>query len=176
MRIRYLSFVLAMAIIALGSCSSMKYVIDYDDQVKFNNYETYNFTPAADSIPMNQLNKRRLFNAISKEMNESDIHWDADPDIYVHVHILMKGRTRTNVTYGQGETVSLGSGFTTTYMDLSEYSEGSFFFDIIDARRKQLVWTGKATGDIRDSDPLREKEIQQIVQRVFRKFPPNPPK
>lgn len=176
MRIRYLPFVLTMAIIALGSCSSMKYVIDYDDQVNFNNYKTYNFTPAADSIPMNQLNKRRLFNAISKEMNENDIRWDANPDIYVHVHILMKGRTRTNVTYGQGETVSLGSGFTTTYMDLSEYSEGSFFFDIIDARRKQLVWTGKATGDIRDSDPLREKDIQQIVQRVFRRFPPNPPK
>ena len=176
MRTKYFPFFLAMIIITLGSCSSVKYVIDYDDKVNFYRYETYNFTPAADSMPLNQLKKRRLFNAISKEMNDNNIRWSADPDIYVHVHILMKGRTKTNVTYGQGETVSLGSGFTTTYMDLSEYSEGSIFFDIIDASRKQLVWTGKVTGDIKDSDPLSEKNIQKIVQRIFRKFPPRPPK
>ena len=176
MRNIFLPIVLVIAFVGLGSCSSVRYVIDYDEQVNFYRYETYNFTPAADSIPINQLNKRRLFNAISKEMNESDIRWAADPDIYVHVHMLMKGRTRTNVSYGQGETVSLGSGFTTTYMDLSEYSEGTLFFDIIDAKRKQLVWTGKATGDIKDSNPLNEKEIQKIVDKVFRKFPPKPSK
>lgn len=176
MRITHLLFVLAIVVMGLVSCSSLKYIIDYDDQVNFFRYETYNFTPAADSIPMNQLNKRRLFNAISREMNENDIKWNAEPDIYVHVHMLMKGRTRTNVTYGQGETVSLGSGFTTTYMDMSEYSEGTLFFDIIDAKRKQLVWTAKATGDIKGSYSYSEKDIQQIVQKVFRKFPPPPPK
>ena len=175
MRIIFLFFVLLLALFGFDSCSPVKYVIDYDKQVNFYRYETYNFTPAADSIPLNQLQKRRLFNAISAEMNESGIRWAADPDIFVHVHMLMKGRTRTNVSYGQGETVSLGSGFTTTYMDLSEYSEGTLFFDIIDARRKQLVWTGKATGEIKDAD-LNEKDIHLIVDKVFRKFPPKPPK
>ena len=176
MRTGYFLFVVVMTFAGLSSCSSTRYVIDYDKQTNFYRYETYNFTPAADSIPINNLSKRRLFDAISKEMNENDIRWDADPDLFIHVHMLMKGKTRTNVTYGQGETVSLGSGFSTTYMDMSEYSEGSIFFDIIDTKRKQLVWTGKVTGDIKSSDPLREKDIQKIVQKVFRKFPPQPPK
>jgi hypothetical protein len=77
------------AILAMGlaSCSGLKVVQDHDSTINFNRYETYNFTPAADSIPINQLNKRRLFNAISAEMNKNDIRWDADPDIYVHVHL-----------------------------------------------------------------------------------------
>jgi len=176
MRSLYVVFIFVITTVGLNSCNSIKYVIDYDKQTNFYRYETYNFTPAADSIPLNNLSKRRLFDAISKEMNENDIRWDADPDLFIHVHMLMKGRTRTNVTYGQGETVSLGSGFSTTYMDMSEYSEGSIFFDIIDTKKKQLVWTGKVTGDIKSSDPPKEKDIQKIVKKVFQKFPPRPPK
>ena len=162
----------AMMAMVLVSCSGLKIVEDHDSSVKFDNYHTYNFTPAADSIPINQLNKSRLFNAISSEMNASGIHWDADPDLYVHVHMLMKDGSKTNVSYGQGATYDLGSGFSTTYMDYGEYTEGSLFFDIIDARKKQLVWSGKATGDIKDSNILSEKDINRIVHKVFKKFPP----
>lgn len=176
MKIFVKTLIISITVLIFVSCSSEKYLIDYDKSVNFYRYETYNFTPSADSIPLNQLTKRRLFNAISAEMNQNDIQWAAEPDIFIHVHMLMKGRTKTNVTYGHGETVSLGSGFTNTYMDLSEYSEGSVFFDIIDSKRKQLVWTGKVTVDMKDSKPRGEKEILQIVQRVFRKFPPRPPK
>ena len=169
------SIPIALAVFLLGACSPLKYMVDYDNGADFSRYKTYNFTPASDSIPMNQLNKRRLFNAVSNEMNENGIRWNAVPDLYVHIHILMKGRTRTNVIYGHGETVNLGSGFSTTYMDLSEYSEGSVFIDLIDAGRKQMVWTGKVTGDIKSQDMIKEKDIQNIVQKLFRKFPPGKP-
>ena len=162
----------ALLVLGLASCSGLKVVQDHDSSIDFNSYQTYNFTPSADSIPINQLNKRRLFNAISAEMNESGIIWAADPDIYVHVHMLMKGKTKTNVSYGQGETYDLGSGFSTTYMDLSEFSEGSLFFDIIDSKRKQLVWSGKVTSNIKGSNTRSEKDINKIVQKVFKKFPP----
>jgi hypothetical protein len=167
---------LSLLALLFTSCASEKFLADYDNRIDFRNYRTYNFTPAADSIPLNQLQKRRIFDALSNVMNENGITWDMEPDILVHVHLMMKGRSKTNVTYGQGETVNLGSGFSTTYMDMSEYSEGSLFFDIIDTRRKQLVWTGKYTRDIRDSGPMSEKEINRIVQKVFRKFPPRPPR
>jgi hypothetical protein len=157
---------------ALASCSGLKVVQDHDDTINFNRYETYNFTPSADSIPLNQMSKRRLFNAISAEMNNSDIRWAAEPDLYVHVHMIMKGRTKTNITYGQGETYSLGSGFSSTYVDFSEYSEGSLFFDIIDAKRKQLVWTSKVSGGLKSADMPSEKDINNLVKKAFRNFPP----
>ena len=162
----------ALLAMGLASCSGLKVVQDFDSSIDFSSYQTYNFTPSADSIPINQLNKRRLFNAISAEMNESGIRWAADPDIFVHVHMLMKGKTKTNVSYGQGKTYDLGSGFSTTYMDYGEFSEGSLFFDIIDSKRKQLVWSGKVTSDIKDSNTRSEKDINKIVQKVFKKFPP----
>jgi hypothetical protein len=154
----------------LASCSGLKVVQDHDDTINFNRYQTYNFTPAADSIPINQVNKRSLFNAISAEMNGSDIRWAADPDLFVHVHMLMKGRT--NISYGQGETYSLGPGFSTTYMDYSEFSEGSLFFDVIDEKRKQLIWTSKVNGAIKSADTFSEKDINKIVKKAFRNFPP----
>ena len=163
---------LILILVGLASCGGLKVVQDHDETINFNRYETYNFTPAADSIPINQMTKRRLFNAISDEMNENDIHWAADPDIYVHVHLLMKGKTKTNITYGQGETYNMGSGFSTTYMDYSEFSEGSLFFDVIDANRKQLVWTSKISSAIKSADTLTEKDINKIVEKAFKKFPP----
>ena len=169
---KLLPIYLGILAIGLASCSGLKVVQDHDNSIDFSRYETYNFTPAADSIPINQMSKRRLFNAISSEMNGSDIRWDANPDLYVHVHMLMKGKTKTNITIGQGETYNLGSGFSTTYMDYSEFSEGSLFFDIIDAERKQLVWTSKVSGAIKSAEILSEKAINKIVQKAFRKFPP----
>lgn len=166
------SIYLILLLAGMASCSGLKVVQDHDSSVDFNRYETYNFTPAADSIPINQMAKRRLFNAISDKMNEQNIRWAADPDIYVHVHLLMKGRTKTNISLGQGETYNLGSGFSTTYMDLSEFSEGSLFFDIIDSKRKQLIWTSKVTGDIKDSNVLKEEDAYRIVQKAFKHFPP----
>ncbi len=79
------------AILAMGlaSCSGLKVVQDHDSSIDFNSYQTYNFTPSADSIPINQMNKRRLFNAISAEMNESNIRWEADPDLFVHLRSLL---------------------------------------------------------------------------------------
>jgi hypothetical protein len=164
----YLIVVLA----GLASCSGLKVYQDHDSTINFNRYETYNFTPAADSIPFNQMTKRRLFNAISEEMNESDIRWAAEPDIFVHVHMMMKGKTKTNVSIGQGATYDLGSGFSTTYMDYSEFSEGSLFFDIIDVKRKQLVWSGKVTGDLKNTNMPSEKDVNKIVKKAFKKFPP----
>ena len=170
MKIHTLSLVILG--IALASCSSLKVTTDYDSSVNFNRYETYNFTPAADSIPVNQLSKKRLFNAISAEMNKNDIQWAAEPELFVHIHMMLSGRTKTNITYGHGETYSLGSGFSTTYMDMGEYSQGTVFFDVIDAKRKQLVWTGRVSDAIKDSSPMTEKEINKAVQKVFRNFPP----
>ncbi len=170
MKIRFLFFVILVA--GLASCSGLKVVQDHDDTINFHRYETYNFTPSADSIPINQMSKRRLFNAISEEMNGNDIRWAADPDLYVHVHLLMTGKTENNVSYGQGATYSLGSGFTTTYLDYSEFSEGSLFFDVIDAKRKQLVWTSRVSGAIKSADILTEDDINRIVKKAFRRFPP----
>jgi hypothetical protein len=176
MRIQLSLFAIFIILFGFGSCSSTKYVVDYDSSVNFYRYSTYNFTPSADSIPINQMNKKRLFDALSQEMNRIDIRWSAEPDIYLHVHLMMKGKTTTNIAYGDGETINLGSGFSTTYMDMSEYSEGTIFFDIIDARRKNLVWTSRMTADIKGNTPLSEKEINQIVDKAFKKFPPKPPK
>jgi len=166
------SICLILLLAGMASCSGLKVIQDHDSSVDFNQYETYNFTPAADSIPINQMTKRRLFNAISDKMNEHDIRWAADPDIYVHVHLLMKGGTNTTISLGQGETYNLGSGFTTTYMDYSDFSEGSLFFDIIDSKRKQLVWTSKVTGNIKESNILKEEDVYRIVQKAFKHFPP----
>ncbi len=124
------------AILAMGlaSCSGLKVVQDHDSSIDFNSYQTYNFTPSADSIPINQLNKRRLFNAISAEMNESGIRWAADPDIFVHVHMLMKGKTKTNVSYGQGKTYDLGSGHRNHLHDPLHSAQSGAGFDLPTSR------------------------------------------
>jgi hypothetical protein len=49
-----LKILLAVALAGILSCSSQSYVIDNENKVNFDRYKTNNFTPAADSIPLNQ--------------------------------------------------------------------------------------------------------------------------
>ena len=58
-----LLFVLAIGLVA---CSSITTTYDYDKTVDFTKYKTYNFTPEALKLGIQELNRDRLLAAIDK--------------------------------------------------------------------------------------------------------------
>lgn len=52
------------------------------------------------------------------------------------------------------------------------YPVGTANVDIVDAKRKQLIWEGVAQGRVRDADMDRPKEtIASVVVQLFERFP-----
>ena len=56
--------------------------------------------------------------------------------------------------------------------DVYQYTEGTLNIDLVDARRRQLVWEGVAVGEVQDPDSTGSpQKVDQVVAEIFAKYP-----
>ena len=83
-------------------------------------------------------------------------------------------RDRISITsdpYTRGYRGWYGGG-----VDVHEYEEGVLILDLVDAKKKELFWSGKAQ-KILDPSPTPEQieaTINKAVEKMLEKFPPPP--
>jgi Domain of unknown function (DUF4136) len=169
---------LAGLLVITASCSSVKVSSDYDKTAGFASYKTYAFTPEALSIPLDDINRNRLLNAIETELAAKGFtKAENNPDVLIDLTI--KGEQKQTATatntggYGYGR-YGYGGGFSTTTINYDTYVDGTLFIDMIDAAKKQLVWQGRGTRTIEPdaNQERREKNISSAVKQIFMKYPP----
>jgi hypothetical protein len=160
------------------SCSSIKVSSDFDKAAGFAAYKTYAFTPEAQGLKLDDLNRNRLLGAIEKELTAKGFTKSETPDVLIDIKIKLKEQQTATATsnspYGYGYGYRYGGGFTTTTINYDTYIDGTIFVDMIDASKKELVWQGRGTGTIDPdaSQAKREKNINYAVKQIFMKYPP----
>jgi hypothetical protein len=169
-------------IIALAltmSCSSTKVSMDYDREANFASYKTYAFTPEANDLPVNDLNKKRIMDAVSEQLAAKGFTKSDQPDVWIDLKLAAEKKQSATATsspsyYGAGYRYGWGGGFSTTTINVENYVEGTLFVDMIDVSKKQLVWQGRAvrTIDPDTSAEKRESNINYAVKQIFTKYPP----
>jgi hypothetical protein len=57
---------------------------------------------------------------------------------------------------------------------VSSRTEGSLYIDLIKANNKELIWQGKGTGTLIQTDQVekREARIREFVAEILARFPP----
>ena len=105
-----------------------------------------------------------------------------DPDILVN--IFTKARRKVDVynnSYGYG-----GYGYGGYYgwypwyygpnygVQISEYTEGTLFIDLIDSEKKELIWQGIGSGGLSNSGNVSKKEerVKEFVIEIMEQYPP----
>ena len=164
----------------LGGCSTLRVSSDYDREIDFSLYNTYNFTKKVEDLPINQLNKNRLIDAISREMEAEGFSKSDNPDILLDINVLIdKKRNATTYTdhFGGGfytypYPYRWGGGFTTTQVYVNEYLEGTVFIDFIDIKENQLIWQGRGVGTLEPEATNKEERINRAVKKIFSLYPP----
>ena len=60
-------------------------------------------------------------------------------------------------------------------MQISKYTEGTLFVDLIDANKKELSWQGIGSGALTTSGNVAKKEerIKQFVAEIMTQYPPS---
>ena len=103
----------------------------------------------------------------------------ADPDLLINFNGKLQQKTQvTQAPPAIGPYYGYRSGFyggwpgygwgDTVY----QYTEGTLNIDLVDARRKQLVWEGVAVGEVRNPRwPHRSRAWKKAVAQVFSKYP-----
>ncbi|HLF52369.1 DUF4136 domain-containing protein [Flavobacterium sp.] len=172
-----IQFLPVLLLFILGSCSSVRVNSDYDKNVDFSQYKTYAFHKTGiDKVEISDLDKKRILRAIETELTKKGMTKSETPDLLVN--IFTKEREQVDVTqYNAGWGYGWGYGWNPylwggqTYVSTS--TEGTLFIDLIDAKKKELVWQGQGSGYLTQEREKKEERINEFVAKILAQFPPS---
>jgi hypothetical protein len=175
-------------ILALGAgttgCATDHIRSDYDPTVDFGQYTTYNFFPDAGPEETNYQSffSRYMIAAISREMDARGYSMSNDPDLLINFNAMLQDKTdvRTTPAPAYGGYYGYRGGFYDPWMGygyaqethVSQYTEGTFNIDLVDARKKKLVWEAVGVGRVTEKvlEELEER-VNVGVAKAFDKYP-----
>jgi hypothetical protein len=157
-------------IIGLSACSSIRVTSDYEAGTDFSQYKSFAFyKTGVDKAPISDIDKRRILKSIETELFAKGLVKSETPDVLVS--IFTKAREQVDI-YEPRWTPYYYNPFQST--QISKYTEGTLFIDLIDPDGKKLIWQGIGNGFLtKSSSPeKREANIQLFVKEILEKFPP----
>ncbi|MDO1499687.1 DUF4136 domain-containing protein [Winogradskyella maritima] len=175
---------IALVLVTLVSCSSVRVASDYDKETNFNEYKTFAFfKPGIDKAEINDIDKRRILRAIESEMMAKGFTKSENPDMLVS--IFTKSNQRVDIYnnawgvggWGWGGFGPWGwGGFGPGWgggNQVSTRTEGVLFIDLIDAKKKELIWQGSGTGYLVTRNmEKKEARINEFVSEMMTQYPP----
>ncbi|MEM9679278.1 MAG: DUF4136 domain-containing protein [Bacteroidota bacterium] len=172
---------LAILFVVVSSCSSVRVAADYDGDVNFDNYKTFAFFKTGiDKADINDIDKRRILRAIEKELLAKGYTKSQNPDVLVS--IFTKSNQRVDVynnAWGWGGWGGWGwgpgwgwGGWGWGGPSVSTTTEGVLFVDLIDAKKRELVWQGMGTGYLTKRTEKKEARINEFVTKIMERYPP----
>lgn len=166
-------FILLAATLGLSSCSPFKVRSDYSETANFTSYKIYKIR--IDDLKLNDIDKDRVLNELSKQLQTKGLSSGENPDLIVNVKANHKKVTDINSSnpggmWGWGGGFGWGIGMNRTWT--SNYNEGAIIVDLIDSKNNKLVWQGIGSGISVDSPKSKQKQIPQIVAEIMANYPP----
>lgn len=177
-------FLFAVVLGVTSSCTSVRVIADYDTATDFTTIKTFAFYKTGiDKAEISDLDKKRILRAIESELVQKGYQKSENPDILVS--IFTKEKERVDVYNNLGWSAGWGYGWGWGWNPwmwggawnrpvVSSRTEGSLFIDFIKANNKELIWQGKGTGALIQTDQVekREARIREFVAEILAKFPP----
>lgn len=176
MKIFKITAVLLFLAVGVTSCSSIKVASDYDQNIDFNQYKSFAFfKPGIDKAEISDLDKKRILRAIEEEMMAKGFTKSEEPDVLVSIFT----KTKENINIYQNNNFGYGYrwGWNPWYWGaghntVNTTSEGTLYIDLIDSEGKELVWQGMGTAALAKEVDRKQERINEIVEKIFEKYPP----
>jgi len=172
-----IQFLPILLLFVISSCSSVRVASDFDNRTDFSQFKTYAFhKDGIDKVEISDLDKRRILRAIDDQMTAKGFTKSDTPDMLIN--IFTKSSEQVNVSqfnagYGWGYGGwGYGWGWGPSYSTVSTTTEGTLYIDLIDARKKELIWQGIGTGVLTRDRERKEERINEFVSKILMQFPP----
>jgi len=165
-----------LLLLILSSCSSVNVYSDFDKKVDFSPYKTYAFHKTGiDKVQISQLDKNRILNAIDAELTKKGMTKSENPDLLIN--FFTKEREQVDVTqFNMGWGYGWGWGWNPYLWGGQNYvstsTEGTLYIDLIDAKKKELIWQGEGVGYLTQNRSEKEARINEFVAKILMQYPP----
>lgn len=172
--IKILPFILLFLI---ASCSSVSVNSDYDKNTTFDNYKTYAYNKTRiDKVEISDLDKKRILRSIDEVMTTKGFTKSETPDLLIN--FFTKEREQVDVNqFNMGWGFGWGWGWNPwmwggNNINVSKYVEGTLTIDIIDAKKKELIWQGIGEGALTKCTEKKDENIKAFVTKILEQYPP----
>lgn len=160
----------------LLSCSTVRVSYDYDKEVDFSRYITYQYLPEMQS-GLNSLDENRIRRALDATLHAKGYRLATSADFFIDLQSRDHRNPSNNaVGIGMGGTgrnvgggISVPLGTATLHRQIQ--------FNLIDASKDVLVWQALAVTPYPEnaSPQRREKTLTAVVHKALANFPPLKP-
>lgn len=169
---------LAALVLAAAGCSTLSISTDFDKAADFSSYRTFTWKDTGEL--KDSLWTKRIEGVFSDTLAAKGLKKvDSGGDLWVAAHPRLTKETQINTYntgwgYGYGWYGYGGMGMATT--TVTEIPVGTLMIDLVDAKKKELVWRGVAS-DTLNTDPGRtaedrEKKLRAVAAEMFANYPP----
>jgi hypothetical protein len=177
----------AIAFLLLSACTTTPDVhSDYDRNANFSSYRTFAFadTLATDRAGYSSLITGYFKSAVEREMAGLGYTLTAsNPDLIVNFSTNTEARTdvRSTGTTGYsgyyGYRYGMYGGFPySNDVSTVHYKVGTVNIDVVDAKKKQLVWEGTTEGKLtKEVMNNPQAAVNAVVTNIFAKYPTRQP-
>lgn len=170
-------------LLATACGPTLQVTSEQDKSAPFGQYRTYALHPLGNAS-VSELNRARVTNAIRTQMQQKG-YQEADTataDLFVNPVAIIKQNKTLNAysdEYGYGGyyrpyywSPGYGDGLTNTHYSVETITSGSLVIDVVDRRKKALIWegTGNSTIDVQGL-PHPEKRIPKAIAKIMATFP-----
>lgn len=176
---------LLLVVFVLGGCTSgAKIRSDYDHSTDFGSYTTYNFMAGvvANSERYEGFFSQYMVAAIIIEMENRGYTKSDNPDLLLNFGANFQDKTKVTTSpapmagsyygYRGGRYGAWGGYGYATETHVSQYTEGTFNIDIVDAEKMQLIWEAVGVGRVSDKKLGNlEEAVMQGVPKYFAHYP-----
>jgi len=171
-----IKFIPIVFLFLLASCEAVRVNADYDKNVDFSKFKTFAYYKAGiDKVEISDLDKKRILRSIDEIMIAKGFTKNENPDLLIN--IFTKSREQINVnqfnsSWGYGWRFGwnpYGYGGQTT---VSSSTEGTLYIDLIDAKKKEMIWQGEGQGDLTKNHENKDENIKEFVRKILEQYPP----
>jgi hypothetical protein len=184
LRLANLTKTLVLLSVLLNACvSSPQIRVNTDKNADFSAYTSYGFIEplGTDKAGYTTLVTKYLRDAVSNELEKRGYVFSSDPDLLVNFFARLENRIHitsapTPIYYGGYYDYRHGvydAYPRYIYRPYSySYKEGTVNVDLIDAKKKQMVWEGVAVNEV-DAEDLDspEQALRKVIAAIFMRYP-----
>jgi Domain of unknown function (DUF4136) len=168
-----LGFVAAMAIGNAAFAQDVK--TDYNNTTDFSQYKTFRWIKEPQTS--NPLTRQRVIDDVNAALKAKGLQLvTSDADLCIAAHAATKEQQTLDTFYdgfGGGWGWRWGGGFGSATTTTETYEIGTLVVDIFDARTKEAIWRGTASGTLSGNPQKNAARLNKAVEKMFKNFPPS---
>ena len=174
---RSLPVLMALAVVVIGGCSSMKVYIDYEENVDFDSFQTFKFrdSPEESMSGSAPLIHQRLVASIENTLIEAGLEKvESGADLFVTYYTSTQREFRADTTHmGYGypprwNRYGYWGGVSSSTTRVSSYDVGTLVIDIWDTEDNILVWRGVASDTVPNSPEKLSAKLDKAIAKMVK--------